>query len=332
MDRDTEIEAFKQSIDLRSYAEAHGFVEDRRASSASCSGLRNETTGEKILVFMGQGDHWLFQAVRPHGLTGSIVDLDQHFHGGTLGDVRKRLRPWVDGLANAPAPPPSRPKRLEPVTLDLEAVRTSLSAAQSVYGLDGVHAYLNQQRGLTPALLAQERFRGRVLIDHYGNAVFPHVNADKQICGAELKNTSFNGFTKASSKGIWLSAGRDSDQRLVVAEASIDALSYAQLFDDGKTRYASIGGQLSPQQPGILHKVFRALPPGSEIVLAFDHDDGGRSLADYIQPVFDSVAGSGGRADLSMRLHHPDAPGADWNDELHRQLAEQGHRPTPGPA
>ncbi|MEL7088681.1 MAG: DUF3991 domain-containing protein, partial [Planctomycetota bacterium] len=231
----------------------------------------------------------------------------------------------------------SRPARLKPVVLDLEAVRSSYNAAQSVFDLGGVHAYLNRQRGLPPALLAQERFRGRVAIDGRGNALFPHYGQDKQLVGFEIKNDGFTGYSPGGQKGLWITPGTEQDRRLVIAETAIDSLSYCQIFDDGHARYASIAGQMNPHQPGLLHRAIRAMPPApgsepSEIVLAVDHDDGGQTIASYIEPVFESVA-NGGRGDLTLRIHHPPTPGRDWNDELRQERsADHQNDPQPGPA
>jgi len=330
MNRDDEITAFKQEIDLRSYAEANSFVEDRRSSSISDAGFKNPTTGDKILIGMGATGDWIFYAVRPLGVSGSIIDLDQHLYGGSLGLVRKRLRPYLDGKIEIPPPPPSRPKRLKHLPVDLDAVRQRLEPAQSVFDRGGVHAYLNEKRGLLASLLASERFRGRVLVDERGNAVFPHFNAEKRLSGAEIKNDGFTAFSPQGQKNIWISAGHSSDLRLVLAEGVLDALSYAQLFDDGKTRYASIGGQMSAHQPGLLFKVFTALPHGSEIVLAFDNDDGGDMLADYIEPIFEAVKDNAGRSDLIMYRHAPEHAGQDWNDFL-RSPPNQPHRSSVEP-
>lgn len=328
MDREEELAAFKRNIDLRSYAEGQGFIEDKRASSISSVGYKHPSTDQKILIGIDAKDDWVFYSVRPLGVQGTVIQLDQHLHGGTMGHVRKRLRPWLDGTASAPPPPPSRPKRLKHQPVDLEAVRTSYSHAQSVHALGGVHAYLNGPRGLQTALLAQDRFRGRVAIDGRGNALFPHYGQDRQLVGYEIKNDAFTGYSPGGQKGLWISAGQDQDHRLVVAETAIDALSYAQLFDDGRTRYASIAGQMNPYQPGLLHRAIRALPQGSELVLAVDHDDGGQMIAEYIEPIFESVQTT--RPDISRRVHRPAAPGADWNDEI-RTLQTPKTAPQPGP-
>ena len=50
---------------------------------------------------------------------------------------------------------------------------------------------------------------------------------------------------QAEAKGLWEPHDLPDDHCLVVAESAIDALSYAALFPDSRTRYRSIGGQLN---------------------------------------------------------------------------------------
>ena len=90
-----------------------------------------------------------------------------------------------------------------------------------------------------------------IFTDGYRNAVFPHVD-DKGFCGYELKNKNFTSFAKFGEKGLWLSAVGAADDRFVICESGVEALSYAQLFDDHNTRYASLGGELNPRQPGLI--------------------------------------------------------------------------------
>ncbi|RDD30857.1 hypothetical protein CR161_09180 [Prosthecochloris sp. ZM] len=99
-----------------------------------------------------------------------------------------------------------------------------------------------EERGITAATLRDFRFRGRVRTDRKGNVVFPYY--DRQgLCGFEMKNRGYTGFSKHGTKGLWTSRAVPSDNRLVLAESPIDALSYHQLHGDARTRYISMGGQ-----------------------------------------------------------------------------------------
>jgi hypothetical protein len=342
-DRETELEAFKSDIDLRDYAGGLGYEIDAPATSRSSAALAHPD-GDKIIVGLGTDRHYVYFSVRDPADKGSIIDFDQRRKGGTLGDVRKRLRPWLaPGPGNTPTHPPTasggKPPacssygRLEPVVADLDAVRAAYNAAQPLVSTSGAFAYLNDTRAIPAALLTSDRFSGRIRSDERNNAVFPHWNADKQVCGFEKKNDGFTGFASGGTKGLWCSAASGGDRRMVIAETAIDALSYAAKFGYDDARFFSIAGQMNPHQPGLLHRAIRAMPPGSEIILALDHDDGGRAIAEYIRPIFEHIETTLGRDDLTLRLHHPPTPGFDWNDEIREDLNRARSTPAdPGPA
>jgi uncharacterized protein DUF3991 len=67
------------------------------------------------------------------------------------------------------------------------------------------------------------------------NAVFPHFDKDG-MCGYEIRNTNFKGYSSGGTKALWLSQEYPSDNKLVLCESAIDALSHAVLFPDNHTR------------------------------------------------------------------------------------------------
>jgi len=311
-----ELDAFKTGINLSEYAAAQGYEIDPKASGTGSVAMKHPN-GDKIILGMSRSGHWIYWSVHDMDDNGSIIDFVQHRKHMNLGRVRIELRPWL-GISESPTTLPKRPPsssfaaKLEHVPTALPAVRTSYPAAQRV---DGFHHYLSE-RSIPTSLLASDRFAGRISTDDRGNALFPHWNIDKVICGYEIKNLGFTGFAKHGSKGLWGSRKKDGDRRLVVAETGIDALSYAALFGYDDARFVSIAGQMNPQQPGLLNREIRAMPQDSIIVLALDNDEGGRKLAEYIEPIFANVAQLGGRSDLTLLVDSPAPAGADWNDEL----------------
>jgi hypothetical protein len=177
--------------------------------------------------------------------------------------------------------------------------------------LAGRHAYLEEERGIPGFLLASPRFVGRVRVDDRRNAVFPHFDLSG-LCGFEKKNRAFTGFSTGGVKGLWESHDQPDDNRLVLTESAIDALSYAALFPADRTRYRSIGGQVNDQQPGLIRAAALDMPTGSEIIAATDNDDAGRKLAAMIGQAVQSA----GRSDLTFHIHQPQVEGSDWNDAL----------------
>jgi len=181
------------------------------------------------------------------------------------------------------------------------------------------HPYLENERHIPPSLLQSSRFAGRIRIDARGNAVFPHF--DRQgLCGFEIKNKSFTGFASGGTKGLWLSQEKPDDTRLIFCESAIDALSYAVLFPDDLARYASIGGQLSPQQCELMRSAAAGMPLNAK---------SSRRRMPMLQAESWPIAsgrpsGSRDADDLCFVLHQADGF-KDWNDQLR-------NRPRPSPS
>jgi hypothetical protein len=110
-----------------------------------------------------------------------------------LGEVRKTLRPWI---GRHPVEVPYLPP-LERSSRDRGLVETQYARAKNA----ARHPYLENERRLSPALLGSARFAGRIRIDEFGNAVFPHFDL-QGLCGFEKKNVGYTGFAKGGEKGL----------------------------------------------------------------------------------------------------------------------------------
>ncbi len=325
--RPDELEDFKTRVNLTEFAAAEGYTLDRKASSRN-SAVMVHPAGDKIIIARGEDGHWVYFSVRDPGDHGTIIDFVQRRKGGTLGNVRQVLRPWVGGGISPPASPPPllRPsadrfiERLEPITRDVAQVRARYEAMKPV---GAYNAYLCEDRAIPPALLAQPAFASRIRVDERGNVIFPHFNA-AGLCGYEIKNRGFTGFASGGTKGLWASVPTPEDERLVVAETAIDALSYAVLAGHHRARFVSIAGQMNPEQPALLRSAIGKLAADGRIVLAFDNDEGGDSLAARVTELFTEAQ----RADLTLIDDRPSVRGADWNDML---KLRQSPELEPGP-
>lgn len=309
MRREDELEAFKVRINLTEYAAAMGFLRDRRRSSPNCCVMKR-SSGEGIVVGKASDGHWIYYAIGDESDSGSIVDFVQNRGGGNLGQVRRELRPWLDGTRCAPvtSSPDTFVLSLQPSTKDLLGVQVQLAAMAPALG---GHAYLEGRRSIPRAVLLSDRFSGRIFSDARGNAVFPHRNRGGP-CGYELKNEGFTGFSPGGEKGLWFSGFLESDVRMVVAETAIDALSYAALKGTEGARFFSVGGSMSPAQPELLLSAVAKAPSLEEVVLAMDNDAGGKRLSERIRQLVEE------RPDLRVRVTAdlPAEEGQDWNDVL----------------
>lgn len=317
MTREDEIEAFKSGINLSEYAASLGYSLDRDRTSRNCC-MMERGKGDKIALGMGQDGHWLYYTIDDWDDQGSIIDFVQNRIGGSLGSVRKELRPWLGTSGSfGPRPDPANYSlKLEPVTKDLLQVKMNLSQMAPI---NGKHSYLEESRGIPAGVLRSELFKGRILIDKRGNAVFPHSNQDG-LCGYEIKNEGFTGFAPGGSKGIWYSNFHSDDKRLVIAETAIDALSYAALRPGIiRSRFFSVGGAMNENQPALLTSALEKLPQDAEIVLAMDNDEGGDLMAEKIKAVFLES----GVSDTRFFLDRPPSRGEDWNDALRASMGER---------
>jgi hypothetical protein len=301
-----ELESFKRLIDLRAYTAAQGYQEDKRDSSRGSTCMRHPVSNDKIFIKRdAKTGHWIYASVRADRDNGTIIDFVQSRQNLSLGALRKELRPWV---GQPPVPVPGF-SPLVATTKDRHRVETEYARM-----LDALtHPYLEGERCIPPALLRSDRFAGRVRSDARGNSVFPHFDQEG-LCGYEIKNSGFSGFAPGGSKGLWLSNVRDDDNRLVLCESAIDALSFAVIYPDERTRYASIGGKMNPVQPELVRATIARMPNGSEIVAAMDSDAAGAKLAAAVRGAFDLS----GRDDLRFAMVEPFG-GKDWNEILQRR-------------
>jgi len=306
---DSELEAFKRDIDLRAYAAEQGYAPERSILKEKCTSVAMEKKGiDKIVVGLDDDGHYVYFSVRDDTDKGSIIDFIKRRKRLNLGQMRKELRPWIGRVAD-----PLLFPKLERTKKDRLAVETSYQRMNVATR----HPYL-EGRGITAAILASDRFAGRIRIDSRGNAIFPHDD-QQGLCGYEKKNRNFTGFSTGGEKGLWISHVRDDDAALVFGESGIDVLSHAILFPDPKARYASIGGQVSPNQPVLIKAAIMSLPAGAQVIAGMDADDAGRKLSAMIARVVEETA----RQDLVFREHLPDVPGADWNDILRLPARQQ---------
>ena len=315
--RSQEIDDFKRRINLTEYAAAQGYALDRKESSRNSATMRGPGDDKIIIGKDAASGHWIYFSVRDDADHGTIVDFVQNRQRLALGEVRKALRPRLGENPNPtrrPAPE-SFLEDVESIPRDLAHIRAQFAAMQPV---QGAHPYLEAERKIPAAVLADPRFAGKIYTDRHSNAVFPHH--DRQgLCGFELRNTRFKGFAKGGQKGLWYSTHHPDDHSLVITESAIEALSYHALHHPEGTRYFSIAGEMNPTQRQLLESAFLKLSPGAALLLATNNDAGGKHLAEQIK----GIALATGRDDLALMDSRPERDGADWNDTL-RALPEQG--------
>jgi hypothetical protein len=325
-----ELESFKTDINLSEYAASLGYRLDRSQSSRNSVVMRHES-GDKVIIARGLDNHWIYFSVRDDRDNGSIIDFIQRRKGLSFGHIRKELREWTGrGRITERPELQSWARSVEPASKNLMKVIAAIGRMQAVKR----HSYL-ESRGIPASALQDSRLEGRILTDNRRNAVFPHWNRSG-ICGYELKNRNFTGFSPGGEKGLWITRAAGDYRRLVIAESAIDALSYAAIFPDADAIYASTGGKMNPGQPGLIRAAISrltgekptlshetggrpttaretgenpAFSHAPEVIAATDADADGRKLAERIEAIAEE-------AGVLFRSHEPPEEGSDWNDYL----------------
>jgi len=319
MNEDGELESFKRDIDVRQVAASLGYEVDPGDSWRGSTVMRRGA--DKIVIKRNRNGHYVFFSVRDDRDNGTVIDFLQRRQKLSLGAVRQALRPWI-GRSALPLFPELKSSSPDRLRVESEYRR-----------MDQVlrYPYLEHERCLPAVVLSSRRFAGRVRRDRRGNAVSPHFDREG-LCGYEIKNTGFTGFAAGGTKGLWFSHTAPVDRRLVLAESAIDAMSHATLFPDAadQTRYASVGGKLNSQQPGLVQATIARLPKGSEVVAAFDADGAGRELVEVVRLAVAAVATESGRGELIFQVQLPAQEGDDWNQILQEESRRKEKPPGAG--
>lgn len=298
--RAEELERFKREISLADLALSYGYALDRQGSSRHSFVMRH-TNGDKLILATGHDGHGVYFSVRDPEDHGTIIDFIQKRRDVSLREIRKELRQWR-GIS-----PSSEFVSLQkPLPTDPNRHRVFLAYAQTQQ--ISYHPYL-AHRGISKQTLSDSRFIDMVRRDSHGNAVFPHRDLEG-LCGFELKNRDFTGFSRHGTKGLWSTSNLIQAKRLVVVESALDALSHAQVRQTGsETAYISVGGQLGHRQEQLIKKVLGRSKGVLE--LALDNDSAGHRLACQIA----SLAPENARIE-----RHTPRLGKDWNEYLMRNL------------
>lgn len=130
-----------------------------------------------------------------------------------------------------------------------------LSAAMWALAAKGVH----------PRTLGDSRFAHSLDADEHGKLRVPAYTITGRAADA------------AGADGVWASAARPTDKRLVLTTSLTEAASYHQLYPDPNTRYVAIGaagpdGAMTRAQRQAVAMAIASMPYGSTIAGAFGYE------------------------------------------------------------
>lgn len=294
---DAELERFKAEISLTDFAQAEfGYELLKKESSAASKVL--SSADDKIIVTRQLDGHDVYFSTADDRDCGSIIDFLQARAALTLGQVRKVLRRWLPG-SHKPAPrmPQCAPERAAATPKDRGDVLQRWARMRPYSS-----SYLTRDRGLDPRVI--EAFGVRQ--DEHGNACIAHRD-EIGVVGWESKNKGFTGFAAGGERNVsFTRLDNEQIKKLVITEAAIDVMSWAQLKHEPGTAYMSTAGtQLNQAQRDQLQQIMEKT--GAVVVLAMDADEAGEKMAGELAKLAPQSA--------TVTRDLPPA-GKDWNAAL----------------
>ncbi|HLG63113.1 MAG TPA: DUF3991 and toprim domain-containing protein [Ktedonosporobacter sp.] len=296
-----ELENFKRSVDLIQLAASYGYAIDSKESCRTCVVMRSSDSASKIIVATAEDGHGIFFDV--HGdAQGSAIDFVMYRENCNLGQARRILRDFTG--KTHPLPEGKGYTRPSPVSHNRAEL---VSKWHSMKPYDG--DYL-QFRGLDDETI--QSFSSKIRTDQRGNVCFRHDD-DDGLSGWETKNRGFTGFSGGGKKSLFMCRigdGNASDPPyIVITEAAIDAMSYAQL-SHRPGLYVSFSGGLSSEQREQLVRLLKQYPK-SQVITATDADKEGEKYAVFVHSIRpDAHRNRPGLKSRSSTKYK------DWNDVL----------------
>ena len=283
--QDDELERFKESVSITTYAESVGWTLDRKKSSSTVKVYRLDS--DKMLVWVGTGRvgtgrYDLYRNERDHADRGSIVDFVKSREGCSLGRARMVLRGYL-GIGRQehsfPSCPSSKP-RVPASQEQGDGYRKKTLAVWNAARWNPEPTYL-LGRGLTSATLTTPRFVDTFRTDTHGNVVFLH-NDRRGPCGYDRRGPAFKGIGQGVLKALWYSKNIREAKQIALCESPIDCMSHYQIHG-GDLAYVSISGEPSALQRDLLTGLLlKAADRQAKVYSAFDNDPGGDKYSEMM--------------------------------------------------
>ena len=334
------IQDAKRDVDLIKFAGDLGYKvdEEKTKTKYKRDQIRSNeaavmTSGaSQIDVFKGVNGEWAWYD-RKAGQGGDVFKLYQHEKpSATFSEAKQAVLDGQPQLSDRDREERDRRADLEAKEKQekrAEAVRKGTAKAVKDLGFMGRRdtRYL-ESRGISKEVLAETRWK----TDTLGRACFPHINADRNICGYEYRGSNSleraKGFTTDTEKGIYIANGRCANPTEIrFCESGVDTLSVYQLASpEERQRILFVGttGETGPNTEAAI----KALAERNNIQkfsTAYDRDKGGDNLTakreQRLREAFPDAQVRDVREELGMKQ------GEDANELLLRLQAERTQQP-----
>jgi len=290
--------------------ERYGFALDKKQSSRNS--LKYRRGKGEIYVVIHEGHGWWTPSA---DAKGDVFALVKHFEPtlpwrevcGDLGKmvgVEPASTPWV---------------RTQKASTDARPPSERWAKAKTLCKGTKAWQYLAETRCLPEWLLRKASANGSIR-DGFHSAWFSYRNAQGAVTGVELRGPDTRIQLKDSVKTLFRFQTRPGTpvRRLVVAEAPLDALSFAAMDPErgDDTLYVATGGGMGPETIAALQDLLDAMRhnPDALLVVATDRDEAGHRYADMLYDLADESGVD------SMRLYPPGGAN-DFNQALQERFA-----------
>lgn len=305
--------AITSGVSCATLLERYGFALDKKDSTRNSLKYRRGK-GETYIV-SHQGKGWWDTGSQAKG---NVFDLVKHFEPtlwwrdvcvelGKMVGVEPASTPWV--------------KSHEAPT-DVRSPAERWSKAKTLRKGSKAWQYLTETRCLPEWLLRKASANGSIR-DGFHAAWFSYRDAQGAVTGVELRGPDTRLQLKDSVKTLFRFQARPGTpvRRLVVAEAPIDALSFAAMDVErgNDTLYVAVGGGMGPETITALQDLLDVMRhnPDALLVVATDRDEAGHRYADMLYDLADESGVD------SMRLYPPGGA-KDFNQALQVSMTANG--------
>jgi len=295
MERETQ--RIAAAVDLVAFARALGYEtniaktrEKLTAADIKAGGAIMERSGYEIIIRVDAGGDRQMWWNRDSGRWGDVFALYQYEHPGTrFRDAKVAVNSFAGSPENLQAAQrlPSQEDRQRLAEQRPEDLRRATEEARRHLGLMGRNdRYLEIERGISPEVLAETRWKS----NRYGSAVFPHHNAQGEVCGYEYRGVQrsgaeekqFKGFARGAQKGVYVANPQCQEPRAICfSEGGIDTLSVYQLTapeDRQQIKFLGTAGEPGPNTQDAVAAVIEKYGT-RHFLLAYDNDLGGDKLS-----------------------------------------------------
>lgn len=327
---ESETQRIAAAVDLVTFARSLGYAVDASksrekltAADIKAGGAIMEKAGFEIIIRVEIGGDRQMWWNRDCGQWGDAFALYQHeFPGTRFQDAKVFVNRFAGSPENLEAVQrlPSREGRQREAEQRAEDLRQATEEARRHLGLMGrKDRYLEAERGIMPAVLAETRWKS----NRYGSAVFPHHNAQGEVCGYEYRGVQrtgddekqFKGFSKDTQKGVYVANPQCREPGAICfSEGGVDTLSVYQLTapeDRQRIKFLGTAGEPGPNTQEAVAAVIEKYGT-RRFLLAYDNDQGGDKLT------------ADRRAWLLER--YPDAQIEDVREQLGMQRGEDPNK------